>query len=72
MAEEAQASVPGDVDGNGELTSIDALMTLRYVMGLLDESALDLNAADADGDGAVTSADALLIMRVSMGLVEAL
>ena len=72
LAEEAQASVPGDVDGNGELTSIDALMTLRYVMGLLDESALDLNAADADGDGAVTSADALLIMRVSMGLVEAL
>lgn len=68
LAEEAQSSVPGDVDGNGSVDSADALLTFRYVMGLADAASVDLDAADVEGDGTVTSADALLIMRRVMGL----
>lgn len=61
-------ALPGDVDGDGAVTSSDALLALRYAMGLSEGSALDLTAADMDGDGSVTSADALLILRRAAGL----
>lgn len=61
------ASLPGDADGDGEVTLSDALLVLRSAMGILP--AEDLHAADMDGNGAVELADALIILRMAMGVV---
>jgi hypothetical protein len=62
----------GDVDGNGQVTAIDARYVLRHVAGLLEgEDALDeraLAAADMDKDDAVTAQDARRILRQVAGL----
>lgn len=65
---EGGASLPGDADGNGSVTIADAILTLRFSMGLIDENALDTAAADMDGNGSVTIADAISILRMGMGL----
>ncbi|MBO4562811.1 MAG: S8 family serine peptidase [Clostridia bacterium] len=57
----------GDVNGDGVVDSADALLTLRYAMGIVGEASLIVEAADIDGDGAVTSADALMILRRALG-----
>ena len=64
----AFAALPGDVDGDGTVTSADARLTLRASVQLetLDKAAF--KAADVDGDGSLTSADARVILRVSVRL----
>ena len=64
----ASAAAPGDVDGDGKVTSADARLALRASVNLekLDKAALD--AADVDRDGKVTSADARIILRISVNL----
>ena len=61
---------PGDVDGDGEISSADARLALRRSVQLEDfpEKSAAWLACDADGDGQVTSADARLILRASVGL----
>ena len=63
----AQSGIPGDVDGDGMVTSSDALMIMRHALGVAHLSGAALAAADADGDGNVTAADSLLAMRTAMG-----
>lgn len=60
--------LPGDVDLDGSVDAMDALLVLRYSLNLtdLDEEALAL--ADVNGDGLVNAADALQILRSAMGL----
>ena len=58
----------GDVNADGVVDSLDALLIMRYSMGLVDETALDLARGDVNGDGVVDSLDALILMRASMGL----
>lgn len=57
--------LPGDVDGNGELTYQDALTVLRASVGL---GSCDIHLGDMDGDGKLTYEDALRILRASIGL----
>ena len=57
---EENETLKGDVNGDGEITSVDALMALKMSVGRLD---VDLRA-DMDGDGSVTAKDALEIMKV--------
>ena len=59
----------GDVNCDGVVDSLDALLIMRYSMGLVDETALDLARGDVNGDGVVASLDALIVMRTSMGLI---
>lgn len=62
--------LPGDVDGDGEVTVADALLALRASMGLVELDEAQQAAANVDGDEEITVADALLILRASMGLLE--
>ncbi|MBQ1893599.1 MAG: Ig-like domain-containing protein [Clostridia bacterium] len=55
--------VPGDVNYDSAADSADALLVLRYSMGLEELTADQLARADVNGDGAVDSADALRILR---------
>ena len=60
--------VPGDANGDGAVDVTDALLALRYAMGLVDELP-DLTAADMNGDGTVDMTDALAILRTAMGII---
>ena len=61
----------GDVDGNGNITNIDAMIIQRHVtkQKVITDSAA-LKAADVDFDGKVTNKDALLIQRYVLKLAE--
>ncbi len=69
--EEPAADIIGDTDGDGEVTTADALLALRYVMGLDELDEEQLAQADVDGDGEVTMIDCLLIQRYVMGVIAA-
>lgn len=58
---------PGDLDGDRQITSADALAILRISAGAEDD---DLILGDIDGDGQVTSADALEVLRMSVGMIS--
>ena len=62
----------GDVDGDGEITILDATLIQRYLAGIqtLDEQALKM--ADADRDGAVTILDAAAIQRYLAAIIYSL
>ena len=51
-------SIPGDVNGDGYLTTADATIVLQ--MAVRGEYS---DVADVSGDGAVTSLDALMILQ---------
>ena len=57
----------GDLDGDGIVTSADALAALRISVGLEKMGDNTLTFGDIDGDSAITSADALEILRYSVG-----
>ncbi|MBQ6118490.1 MAG: dockerin type I repeat-containing protein [Clostridia bacterium] len=62
--------VPGDVDGDGEVTSGDARLALRASVKLetYESGSAPFLAADADGNGVIESSDARLILRASVKL----
>jgi len=56
----------GDADGDGEMSSGDAVAILRYLAGYEVEN-FSVEAADFDGDGEVSSGDAVAILRKLAG-----
>ena len=64
--------MPGDVDGDGEISSGDARLALRRSVSLEDyaEGSAQFLACDVDADGAVSSGDARLILRASVNLED--
>ena len=65
----ASAVLPGDSDSSGAVNVADALLALRFAMGLINESELNTQAADMDGNGSITVADAITILRTALGLI---
>lgn len=63
----AFAASKGDVNGDGNVLSNDALMVLQYSVGQL--KTIDKTKADVNKDGAVNSADALTILQICVGLI---
>ncbi len=51
----------GDVNGDGEITSVDALMALQMAVGKLEPKSV----ADMDDDGKVMANDAMMIMQLA-------
>ena len=68
--EQKNEILTGDVDGDGEVTTADAMQILKYVANLIDT--VDLSQADTDKDGMVTAVDAALVLRFCVGLIDAL
>jgi len=58
------------VDGNKEVNSTDARLTLQYAVGKIDETALNLDVADVDGNNKVDSTDARLILQKAVGKIQ--
>jgi serpin B len=66
----AQAAVTcGDVNNDGVIGIIDALLTAQYYVGLIQTFAYP-EAADVDGDGDIDIVDALLIAQYYVGLID--
>ena len=61
----AAASVPGDTNGDGKVTSKDASVFSKYLAGWQIE--IDLTAADTNGDGKINGKDLSLIMKYLAG-----
>lgn len=57
---------PGDVDMDGTVSSLDALIIMRAAMNLVSLTESQASLADFDGDGVITMTDALLVMRSLM------
>ncbi|MGQ9698000.1 MAG: S8 family serine peptidase [Armatimonadota bacterium] len=70
--------IPGDVDRDGKVTVLDAVIALRIAIGAANADTETMSVADVAprpgtegrrwGDGAVTIADALLILKQAVGL----
>ena len=55
----------GDVNGDGIVNTVDAVLILRYSMGLINIE-FDTRSIDINGDGIVDISDAILILRIAM------
>lgn len=62
IGDEEDEPLIGDANGNGILEAIDAMLTLRHAMGIMELS-VPLEIIDFDANGTVTAIDALLILR---------
>ena len=51
----------GDVNGDGAITNIDALLCVNYILGLFELQPIEFLAADIDGNGVINIYDLLLI-----------
>lgn len=58
----------GDLTGNGLIETGDAVIVLRYVVGLCDLTDIQKAAADVNSDGKINTSDAVSILRISVGL----
>lgn len=71
-APEPEPYLKGDINHDGSVDSSDALLALRYSMGINDLDEYGLTAGDVNDDGAVDSTDALLILRYAIGISDEL
>lgn len=62
--------VKGDVNFDGFVDNLDAVLILQHVVDIIDFSDKALVAADADGDGSIDTLDALIILKYDVGLIE--
>ncbi len=60
--------IPGDANGDGISNYQDALLVLRYSIGLETFSPAAFLTCDMDGTGELNYQDALMILRASIGL----
>lgn len=58
----------GDANRDGDVNTKDVLIIRRYIAGLVDDGAVDLNRADVDGNHSCDSKDVLKIRRFIAGL----
>ncbi len=59
----------GDVNHDGSITIVDALLIAQYYVGL-NPSSFDISASDTNKDGIVNIVDALLIAQYYVGLIS--
>jgi len=65
------ASTPGDTNGDGSVTIVDALMIAQYYVGL-PVTNFNQAAADTNCDGSITIVDALRVAQYYVGLLTSL
>ena len=61
----SDSSITGDINGDGDINTLDYIVLQRYLLGISDYVDADLN-----GDGAVNSVDYLLLRRYLLGIIS--
>jgi len=61
----------GDVNCDGDVSSLDAALVLQYAAAIIDALPCP-EAADVDGDGDIDAIDSLLILQYVAGIIPAL
>lgn len=67
LAEESQGAT-GDINGNGTVEMLDAVLALRMSMSIIE--AYNVSAGDINGNGSIDMSDAVVILRMSMGIAN--
>ncbi len=60
--------VPGDLDGDGNITALDAVTILRALVGEIKLDPYQQRAGDIDGNNFVRADDAVAILKYSVGM----
>lgn len=60
----------GDVDGDGEVASKDAVMIQKYLAGIIDFDDIQKSVADTNGDGQINIFDVTRIQRFVAGMID--
>ncbi|MBQ7646717.1 MAG: InlB B-repeat-containing protein [Clostridia bacterium] len=63
-------TLPGDVNGDGSVDSLDASFIFRYDAGLIDLDSRQIKAADVNGDNEADSLDATMVLKYDDGLID--
>ncbi|MBO4949858.1 MAG: S8 family serine peptidase [Clostridia bacterium] len=58
--------MPGDVNGDGEITTMDVMAILKYIAKYPDDSTIE-SALDVSGDGEVSTLDVMTLLRYLAG-----
>ncbi len=64
--------VYGDVNGDGLVKLADAVLMMKYLVGIVDFTDEQLATGDVTGDGKVKLADAITIQKYLVGLIKEL
>lgn len=59
----------GDVDGDGEVTVMDATLVQKYIVSLETLTDSQLNVANVNGDGEISVIDATQIQKIVVNLI---
>ena len=70
MPANAHVQAPGDVNGDGVINVKDAVLAMRYIIGLQDLDDKQVKAADVNNDGTVNVQDVSLILKNILGLID--
>ena len=65
-----EAIAYGDVNGDGKVDIVDALMALQASAEKIELTEEQTTLADIDADGTVSAADALMILKVANGAMD--
>lgn len=65
-----EPELKGDMNGDGKLSSEDALDCLKHVVGVMEIDEVQKQAADMNGDGKINTLDALQILKIVVGVNE--
>lgn len=66
---EAAVIQPGDLDGDGAVSSEDVALLKKAVLGKAELTAEQLQAADFNDDGKITASDLLHLKKLAAGLI---
>jgi hypothetical protein len=69
LCKEEEPKLPGDVDCDEDVDTIDAVLVLQLAAGLIDGLECPKNA-DLNGDEKIDSLDAAVILQIVAGLVD--
>ena len=63
------SDLTGDINSDGKVNSLDALIVLQYSVGLFTD-VKNFRAGDVNSDMLLNSIDALIILQISVGLIN--
>lgn len=68
----AQSVLSGDVNGDGEVDTIDSIRLVRFLVDLVELTESQQKAADVNHDGDITTTDAIRLAKYLVGIVDTL